>query len=43
MLDVIADDKILGDIVKVPDFKSAQNVYELFDGLRYQNVTIRKV
>ncbi len=43
MVDVIADDKILGDIVKVPDFKSAENVYELFDGLRYQNVTIRKV
>lgn len=43
VLDVIADDKILGDIVKVPDFKSAQNVYELFGDSRYQNVTIRKV
>ncbi|MDQ1326486.1 MAG: NADH-quinone oxidoreductase subunit [Campylobacterota bacterium] len=43
VLDVIADDKILGDIVKVPDFKSAQNVYELFGGSRYKNVTIRKV
>ncbi|MBD3789738.1 MAG: NADH-quinone oxidoreductase subunit G [Campylobacterales bacterium] len=43
VLDVVADEKMEGDIVKVPDFKSAQNVYELFGDSRYQNVTIRKV
>ena len=42
-LDVVADAKILGDIVKVPDFKSAQGVYDLFAGSRYQTVTLRKV
>ena len=42
-LDVIADKKITGDIVKVPDFKSAKDVYGLFNGSRYQNVTIRGV
>lgn len=42
-LDVIADEKITGDIVKVPDFKSAKDVYGLFNGSRYQNVTIRGV
>jgi len=42
-LDVIVDEKIQGDIVKVPDFKSAENIYELFDGSRYKNVTIRGV
>lgn len=42
-LDVVADEKILGDIVKVPDFKSAKDVYGLFGGSRYQTVTLRKV
>jgi len=42
-LDVVADEKIEGDIVKVPDFKSAKDVYGLFGGSRYQTVTLRKV
>jgi len=42
-LDVVADAKIQGDIVKVPDFKSAQDVYGLFGDSRYQTVTLRKV
>jgi len=42
-LDVIADAKITGDIVKVPDFKAAQGVYDLFGESRYKTVTLRKV
>ncbi|EIF50658.1 NADH-quinone oxidoreductase subunit G [Sulfurovum sp. AR] len=42
-LDVVADEKIEGDIVKVPDFKAAKDVYGLFGGSRYQTVTLRKV
>ncbi len=43
ILDVVADEKIQGDIVKVPDFKSAKDVYGLFGESRYQTVTLRKV
>ena len=43
ILDVVADDKIIGDIVKVPDFKAAEDVYGLFGESRYQTVTLRKV
>jgi NADH-quinone oxidoreductase subunit G len=42
-LDVVADEKMEGDIVKVPDFKAAKDVYTLFGGSRYQTVTLRKV
>jgi len=42
-LDVVADEKIIGDIVKVPDFKAAKDVYGLFGESRYQTVTLRKV
>ena len=42
-LDVVADEKIQGDIVKVPDFKAAKGVYDLFGASRYQTVTVRKV
>ena len=42
-LDVLADEKITGDIVKVPDFKAAKGVYDLFGGSRYKTVTLRKV
>ncbi len=42
-LDVIVDDKMTGDIVKVPDYKAFEGIYDLFDGLRYQTVTLRKV
>ena len=41
-VDVIVDAKMEGDIVALSDFKSAQNVYELFGASRYQKVTIRK-
>jgi NADH-quinone oxidoreductase subunit G len=42
-LDVIVDDRMAGDIVAIPDFKSAENVYELFGASRYQKVIIREV
>lgn len=42
MVDVIVDAKMEGDIVALSDFKSAENVYELFGESRYQTVTIRK-
>jgi len=42
-LDVIVDDRMEGDIVAVPDFKSAENIYELFGESRYNTVTIREV
>jgi NADH-quinone oxidoreductase subunit G len=42
-LDVIVDDRMEGDIVAVPDFKSAENIYELFGASRYQKVIIREV
>ncbi len=43
VVDVIADAKMTGDITKLSDFKSAQNVYDLFGPARYQTVTMRKV
>ncbi|MCK5854658.1 MAG: ferredoxin, partial [Sulfurovaceae bacterium] len=42
-LDVVVDDRMEGDIVAIPDFKSAKNVYELFGESRYQTVTIKEV
>ncbi len=42
-LDVVADAKMTGDIVKIPDFRAAEGVYDLFGDARYQTVTIRKV
>jgi len=42
-LDVIVDDRMEGDIVAVPDFKSAESIYELFGASRYQKVIIREV
>lgn len=41
-VDVIVDAKMEGDIMALSDFKSAENVYELFGESRYQTVTIRK-
>ena len=41
-LDVIADAKITGDIVKVPDYRAFEGVYDLFGEARYQTVTLRK-
>jgi NADH-quinone oxidoreductase subunit G len=42
-LDVIVDERMEGDIVAIPDFKSAENIYELFAESRYQTVTIKEV
>jgi NADH-quinone oxidoreductase subunit G len=42
-LDVVVDEKMTGDIIEIPDFKSAKDVYSLFDDRRYQTVTIKKV
>jgi NADH-quinone oxidoreductase subunit G len=42
-LDVVVDDRMEGDIVAIPDFKSAENIYELFGANRYQKVIIREV
>jgi len=43
IMDVIADEKMEGDIVKISDFRAAAGVYDLFGGSRYKNVTIKKV
>jgi NADH-quinone oxidoreductase subunit G len=43
VVDVIVDNKMEGDIVALSDFKSAENVYDLFAGSRYKTVTIREV
>lgn len=42
-LDVVADAKMTGNIVKVPDYKASEGVYDLFAESRYTNVTLRKV
>jgi NADH-quinone oxidoreductase subunit G len=42
-LDVIVDERMEGDIVAIPDFRSAENIYELFAESRYQTVTIKEV
>ena len=42
-VDVIADDRMDGEITKLSDFKSAYDVYGLFGETRYKTVTIRKV
>ena len=43
VVDVIEDKKMEGDIVALSDFKSAENVYELFNGSRYASVRIKEV
>jgi len=42
-VDVIADERMEGDITALSDFKSAQDVYSLFGESRYKTVTMRKV
>ena len=42
-LDVMVDDRMEGDIVVIPDFKSAENIYELFGESRFKSVIIREV
>jgi len=41
-LDVVSDDKLEGEIMCIPDFKSQEDIYGLFGDHRYQTVTIRK-
>jgi len=41
-LDVVADDRMSGAIVEIPDFKSEADVYGLFGANRYATVTLRK-
>ena len=43
VVDVIADDRMEGDITALADFKSAEDVYGLFGNARYRKVTMRKV
>ncbi len=43
VFDVVADERMEGNIVKVPDFRSADDIYGLFGENRFKNVTIRKV
>ena len=42
-LPVVVDERLEGDIVEVPDFKSELDVYSLFGKNRYSKVTITKV
>ncbi len=42
-LDVVADERMNGEIVAVPDFKASADVYRLFGESRYANVTLKKV
>ncbi|NPA28139.1 MAG: ferredoxin, partial [Epsilonproteobacteria bacterium] len=42
-LEVIEDDRMSGDIVEIPDFKSNMRIYDIFGKNRYAKVTIKKV
>jgi len=42
-LKVLVDDRMTGEIVTVPDFKSYQDVFSIFGKERYKKVTIKKV
>ena len=42
-LDVIEDDRMSGNIVEIPDFKSSADVISLFGDSRYAKVTIKRV
>jgi NADH-quinone oxidoreductase subunit G len=41
--DVVVDERMDGDIIKVPDFKSTKDIYSLFGRDRFKTVTIREV
>jgi len=41
--DVVVDGRMEGDIVKISDFKSSEDIYGLFGESRFKNVIIRKV
>lgn len=40
---VVSDERMSGDIVKVPDFQSTKDIYSLFGKDRFKTVTIREV
>ena len=42
-LPVVSDDRMSGDILVVPDFRSAEDIYTIFGKDRFKQVTIRKV
>jgi NADH-quinone oxidoreductase subunit G len=42
-VNVMADDRMEGEITALSDFKSAEDIYGLFGNARYQKVTMRKV
>ena len=42
-LAVVADERMSGSIVEIPDFKSEADVHRLFGANRYATVTLRKV
>jgi len=42
-LKVIADERMSGDIVEIPDFKAQEDIYSLFGDYRYANVKIKRV
>jgi len=42
-LPVVVDERISGDIIEIPDFKSSADVYSLFGKNRYAKVTLKKV
>ena len=41
-LEVVVDERMEGDIVAIPDFKSSEAIYELFGASRYTTVNIRE-
>jgi NADH-quinone oxidoreductase subunit G len=43
VFEVIVDERMEGDIVKISDFRSADDIYTLFGENRFKNVTMRKV
>jgi len=43
VLSVIVDDRMSGDILAIPDFRSSEDIYAIFGKNRFKQVTIRKV
>ena len=43
MLDVVIDEKMSGEIVKLPDFKHSSEIYAFFGKNRFKPITLRKV
>lgn len=43
VLDVVIDEKMSGEIVKLPDFKHSSEIYAFFGKNRFKPITLRKV